>query len=195
MPWALGSASEDEWGWVAQPQLLRASSTALCLNPVPARPPAAYLEVNAAQLLARGLPMIRASYEFAFLDQSGVGWGSVRAAWARPALAALHARQPAPQPISKAAAGVAAAAQEGLHYTVDCGTDTFTPGTANWGKTRMVPLEVLRAPGRHLLDHDRLAIRVTMRVVPPPPAAAPVAAAQAASGDEDDSDDDAVVGL
>lgn len=85
---------------------------------------------------------------------------------------------------------LAAAAQEGMHYTVDCGAATFAPPTSNWGKTRMVALGVLRDPSRHLLDHDRLAVHVSLRVVPPVPAAAVVAAA-----DEEDSDDDAVAGM
>ena len=39
-------------------------------------------------------------------------------------------------------------AQEGLHYTVDCGKDLFTATTQNWGKTRMVSLEELGRPDR-----------------------------------------------
>lgn len=36
-------------------------------------PPAGYLEANIAQMQAKGLASVQAFYEFAFLDQSGVG--------------------------------------------------------------------------------------------------------------------------
>lgn len=74
--------------------------------------------------------------------------------------------------------------EDGLHFHVDCGKDVFTATTQNWGKTRMMPLGEMARPDRRYLDKDRLAVRISIRVLPPasaglasasaPGAAAPV---------------------
>ncbi|EFN57079.1 hypothetical protein CHLNCDRAFT_143844 [Chlorella variabilis] len=69
--------------------------------------------------------------------------------------------------------------EEGLHYNVDCGKDMFTATTQNWGKTRMMPLSELNRSDRSYLAGDRLAVRVSIRVLPPSGGAAAAAIVQA----------------
>ena len=110
--------------------------------------PAAYLEVNAVELLAKRLPAARVCYEFCFLDQIGVGgWVGVQwvcsgwvggwvGGWVRGCAVGAGERQrgwagPRHMPALRS---LSSFPQEGVHYSVDCGTDTFTSATANWGE-------------------------------------------------------------
>lgn len=77
-----------------------------------------------------------------------------------------------PPPFQGSTAACPPASQDGIHYTVECGIDTFSLTTANWVKTQMVPLAIQRDSSCHLLKGDRLAVRVSMRLVPPAAAAA-----------------------
>lgn len=49
----------------------------------------------------------------------------------------------------------------------------------NWGKTRMMPLSELNRSDRSYLAGDRLAVRVSIRVLPPSGGAAAAAIVQA----------------
>jgi len=89
--------------------------------------------------------------------------------------------------------------QKGDHFSIDCRDDTFDAATTSWGRRHAVPLSLLRSPDCPFLDHDRLAIRIGMRVVPPMPAeqqpAGAAAAAEEGEEDEEDEGQGAVLGL
>lgn len=57
--------------------------------------------------------------------------------------------------------------------------DTFTPDAENWGRTRFMPLAELRRRDRAYLAHDRLVLRVELRIL----------GTRAASGSGSDEED------